>query len=250
MPLRMGLFKAHFNSYHHNTSLLFQFILSEFILSYREAKVIHRYMLTLKSDGKEISSPDLDELRASINNLAGLTKEYMRIFSWNIDNGILAKLKNYCALLVQYADPADNSVIALHRYADKVWLLCLQNIDILHLLNSETSLLPAKKLEKVTLSLALKKMSLCFRHLARLIPLIIKQFKDDENVVFFLLNNKEALDELYGKGFFQKLCKKMYPLGGIAELGQLLEQKYFIRGFTNLIPKIKAKIAELETVLA
>lgn len=225
----------HVNAYHHNNSLLFQFILTEFIESFEEIQQLDA-LCNRNVDTASSSSEEKKRLtQLALIRLVGSTRDYMRIFSWNFGDGILAKLKTYCALFLQNASSDEKEVIALQHYADKLWQACMQAIDSLH---DDAD-------QRTALLAALDKASTAVHRFSKLIARIIPQFRDDENVVFCLLRYREQLDKLYGGRFVAKLLGRMYSKG-LQEAQNFLSHRYAERGFESLLPIIAEKIAEIE----
>ena len=219
-----GLPARNFIAYHQNDSLLFQFILSEFLEVFLETQAL----------AKKLHSQE--EILRVLTKLVGSSQD-MRLFSWNHLSGQLAKLKNYCSLFLQNADSHEKEPIALQYNADKAWIYCLEALDLIHQTSPDhTASLTA--IEKACSSL---------QRFARLIVRLLPQFRDDENVIFFVLRHHEKFDALYGSKFINRLFYRMYPKGP-KEAGFFLTQKYLHRGFDNLLPLVASKISELESV--
>ena len=72
----------------------------------------------------------------------------------------------------------------------------------------------------------------------------METFKEDENVLFFILRHKTQLEEAFGEKFVELLFKKMHR-DGSAGIEKLLLKQYSKRGFDTLLPVIKAKMAQL-----
>lgn len=249
MPSQITLPHVHFNTYHHSNSLLIQFIINEYLQAYREVKAIHRQAAALKPDNSRsrVKRPaaDYHAITQSIIMLSGSTQHYMRLFSWNADAGILGKLKNYCAFFSHNTDYEDKTLLAMHRHADKAWILCMQSMDIIGAMHEAAPKASAAHQEE--LYTILEKINACMRNFARLISEVCLQFSDDENVVFFILRHHEQLDAVIGPGYVSKLLRKMYPKG-IQEAARFLIKRYTGRGFANLLPAISSKISELSPV--
>lgn len=227
-------------TYHHNNSLLFQFILIEFIEAYGDIQrldvLCNRKPTALSDSHPNLHNPDTrKQIEGILHKLTGTTRDYMRLFSWNFGDGLLAKLKNNCGLFIHNAVGGEKELIALLHYADKIWLGCLQASDAL----SE----PTPDL--TTFLAAVEKASSSMQRFAKQMARIAMQFREDENVLFCILRYKESLDKLYGQRFVTKLFCRMYPKG-LREVQQFLSQRYAARGFDNVMPAIAVKIAELE----
>lgn len=196
-----------------------------------------------------ISNKHFEQLKSSISKLVGSSQDYMRIFSWTIEDGILTKLKKNCGFFAQNSLNDDKNTHILHRYANNTWILCLRCLDIIRAIEHDALdvLSRAKPVEYYSnvLFQTLEKMTFSLQRLSRILIRLLMNFKDDENVIFFLLRYKEQLDELYGPDSVIKLLQQMFPKG-LQQAGHFLLKKYADRGFDNLLPLIKAKISELE----
>jgi hypothetical protein len=67
--------------------------------------------------------------------------------------------------------------------------------------------------------------------------------KENENLIFFLLKHKEAIDECMRKEYLHSLLLKLHP-SGLFELCEKLCDNYHHRGFYFLIPEIKLLMAQ------
>lgn len=240
MTHHTGIAARHVNSYHHSNSLLFQFILLEFLEAYNEIRQLDAIRCGNDSPMRASESccrqdPPHHLVSLALTKLVGSPKDYMRLFSWNFSEGLLAKLRSYCALFLQNADVNEKELIAIQHYTDKIWQACMQATDIVH----ETPQ------DRPILMLALDKASGAMQRLAKLIARLIHQFRDDENVIFYVLRHHEVFDKLYGHRFMHKLIHKIYPKG-LNEVRVFLVKKYQERGFDNLLPVIDTTIKEIE----
>ncbi len=226
-----------------NKSLLFQFILSEFIDSYREILIIHQIQTELKSGFSQIQ---LEHLKSSMMKLAGSSKTYMRLFAWNHEDGILARLKNHCLYLREafsfQSKKESHTLFKMQNYINKAFINCLQSLDALHLTDKiEISEKQIQNLHKL-----LNQIISPMRKFSKLAASVMQKFRNDENVLFFMLRHKSDLDRLYGSQFVFKLINRMYKKG-IDEFSDFLLDRYKKRGFHHLIPGICNYIAELKS---
>lgn len=230
----------HRNTRIQSKGLLFQFILSEFITSYSEVLTIHQLFPSVE---QMLNSETISALKANLIKLAGSPRKYSRLFSWNQEDGILSRLKNYCADFSLQGEKDDRIISKMQSYINQAFLSCIQGVDAIQLLeNIDRSEQNIKKLYKI-LSKFIKEMRL----FSKLTAEIMRQFSGDENVVFFMLRHQPELDRLYGSRFVFKLINKMYPKG-IAQASDFLLNQYKQRGFDHLIPTIQKKISELEEI--
>jgi len=230
-----------------NESLLFQFILSDSVLAFREMAQIKELNKALQSEDHD-SAKIFDAIINHIATLSGSSKEEQRFFSWNLDSGVLTKLKNHCTLFCQSADEKDKELILLDRYANRSWLLCLQCLDILRAMKS-AGIPPSKGQSRhfaqySILYATLEKFISQMNRLARLIMRLFVKFKDEENVIFFLVRSHQDFDELFGPQFVLESLRKMFR-GGLKEVEHFLITRYDSRGFENIVPLIQSKIKEI-----
>lgn len=241
MTLYTGITARHINSYHVNNSLLFQFILSEFIEAFSEVKKLDKLCsrsdapLSLNSAEGIPSELDFEKIKASLKTLVGSTKDYMRIFSWNFSEGVLAKLKTYCSLLLEHSFGSEKDFIAFQHYSEKVWQGCLQAIDALE----------EVPLDRAAMLASIDKASSAMHRFAKQLTRLVLQFRDDENVIFFLFRHHATLDSLYGNRFTLKLLNKLFSKG-MKEAQHFLIAKYSERGFNAIESSIRTLAAEIE----
>lgn len=238
----------YFNPYYASNHLLFQFILSEFILAFSEMQLINNVIKKTELEWplKNKDPRFYPALLQYISKLAGSTQHYMRLLSWN-DDGFLTKLKNYCALLYHHDNThnRDHEILQMYQESSQAWLLSLRILDVIRAVSQQPPI--ANPHEKRMLIPSLKKLHCSFQRFSRLVVHAVMPFHHNENVIFFILRHKEEFDSLYTPGFTKEWIQKMFPTGGIKEAGQFLLQRYTSRGFDNLIPTINTKIAELES---
>lgn len=229
----------------HNNGLLFQFILVQFIEAYTDIQSLetlcHRKPAPLVLEKNVKSTPkdffNSQQVGAILTKLAGTPRQSIHHVSWNYHEGLLAKLKTNCALLLNQADANEKELIALQHYAEKTWAGCVAAVDSFRDLHKDK--------EKEHFIQHIDKTSQAMSRFAKLIARIPHIFRDNENVLFCILCYKESLDRLYGPRFVAKLLTKMHP-GGFSQLQAFITKKYSERGFHHLIPAIISKITELE----
>ncbi|MEI8365950.1 MAG: hypothetical protein WCF65_05990 [Parachlamydiaceae bacterium] len=241
MTAYAGVPTRHVNTYHCNNSLIFQFVLSEFIESFSTIQQLNSYCCNPNSAslGDAISFSTAishrQEIGTCLTKLLGSSNGHIHLFSWNFSEGILSKLKTYCALLLQNSDNDEKELIALQHYAEKIWLGCLQIGEALN----------STPFEAGPLTAAVEKASSSMIRFSKLIARLISQFRDDENVIFYVVRNHKILDKLYGNRFVFKLLGRLYTKG-MHEVQHVLSVKYSARGFDDLLPAIRSHIAEIE----
>lgn len=238
----VGITKHRFHPFFHNNSLLLQFILTEFFQASSEVRFISQLSESLEFGTYlcKTLEEDMDALIERLHNLAGCG-EILYQLPWSMNRGILVKLKDYSDLLVHNANE-NEAFNHIHNYFHKVWLKCRQALDLLQSSNLVEGSL-ADTFKKI--AVIIETINQSIRSAAKLIAQMIFEFRNDENVLFFLLRHHVQLQELYGREFLFKLFTKMYPKGMDAA-EEFIVKKYRKRGFNDLIPVIKKGITELK----
>lgn len=216
------------NSFHHTDSLLFQFILSE---------VFKGFSILIKIEKMRGTAQKPEAFANSMRQLAGAGIGLQRYFPWNPEEGVFSRLKAYVDYLAEKwsSDPDAKVIHDLQKCVHHLWSASMDTLAVLEATGMEE--FPAKfdkaqafaqKLKK-----ALTKALICF--------------KDDENVVFFILRHHAAFSAIYGIDSTHKLLDKMYS-GGVAEAKMFLQKTYAKRQFCHLAPVINTFFNHLESV--
>lgn len=216
--------------YSQERHLLFQFILTELMITCDKVRQMNQFSKEKNEEGKE-------KIIGNLTELVGPAQGQMRLFSWPQD-GSLAKLKHYCALLCQACDVHDVQFIQLHEEAHQAWRLSVQLFD---LLKPSLPVFKAKKNPSATT--ILRRLSRSIEKLGKKVVRIIQDFRHDENVIYFMLRHHQQLDSLYGENFVARLFKKFFPQKNKG-VGEFLIQRYTERGFSHLIPVIQEELRE------
>ena len=158
----------------------------------------------------------------------------MRLFLWN-DDGIMAKLKNYCALfMLHFQDDPNCPTNKMHREAHKGWLFALEALDTAQRKSVNLSYLEQLATKLITV----------LRQIADFAEKVIDRFKNNENVLFFLVRHSKELDAVIGKPYVSPIFHKIF-VNGIQEAQESIIQKYAKRGFSHLAPLIHVKCQNL-----
>ncbi len=221
-------------AYHLDRSLLFQFILAEMIKAHQEAAL-------LSWRKKKLTPSDIQLLIHPIIRLCGIQQEYMRIFAWNSSEGILAKLKKYCAYFAEMGPSGNKQLTTLQRLASSAWLTGMQCADHLRQLKEKEKY---SESETTQLSKNLTRLKTTIHKLGKETIRAIREFNQNENVIFYILRHAEQFDIAFGSGFVKKLIEDLYS-EGLSEALQLLKNRYTLRGFDHLIPHISNCITAL-----
>jgi len=237
--MSFGLATLHWNK-DTSKSLLFQFILSEFITSYREVLAIQQLASNLKTESN-INLKLIASLKSCLVKLAGSARSYKPHHSWNQEDGILFRLKNYCAHFSIQEEKNNSASLNMYLHINQAFLSCIQGLDAICLLEEiDGSVQNIQMLSKI-LTRIIKQMG----RFSKLTTSVMRKFNKDENIVYFMLRHQSELDSLYGSQFVFKLINRMYPKG-IEGASNFLFIQYKKRGFDHLIPRLQKKISELK----
>lgn len=106
--------------------------------------------------------------------------------------------------------------------------------NVLTLLNKK------KKISKLQFARELKKIYFAFEPL-------IELCKENENLIFFLLKNRETIDSLMDNGHLYAFLLKIHS-GDLEVLGEKMCDQYHQRGFFSQIPEFKILLTQLPHV--
>ncbi len=248
MAALQGLSKHYFNTYFHNNSILFQFILKEFISVATERQVLEKLVEEINAkitQNAKLSDQQLEILGEQLAKLSGTSYDHLWQLPWHLNGGILVKLKNYSYLYVRNSQKDDKAFTDIHDQTYKAWVNCKQTLDLVkdylfyHWRTQEA-------LDIINICAHLQKICDNIDQLSKLMERALLKFRGDENVLFFLLRHRAQMEVVYGPQFIQKLLLKMHPKG-IGDLEVFLCKRYSQRGFEHLLPVISEKMAAFNT---
>ena len=142
-------------------------------------------------------------------------------YDWSATTGFLNKAQEHSVLLKE----AFLDVPRLVKNYEKVFVKEL------------TSLAKRKKKTHEYVVQSLKKI------ITALEPLL-EIGKNNENLIHFLLKNKEAIDALMNSGYLREFLSRIHPCE-LEALGEKLCDQYHQRGFFSQIPEFKILLTEL-----
>ncbi|CRX38479.1 hypothetical protein [Estrella lausannensis] len=219
-------------AYHKEDGLVFQFILSEWLLAEKTSFLLlcHIDKLLEKPSSKKI----YQDMEACLKQLSGIGHDFIRFISPG-DDGILKKLSHFTAILARDILEDHAAERILRRSANQAWGFAIEMESLVQNLQKGPRASTPENVEQIKrqgekIALELKKMG-------RTIPGLFAKFAKDENVLFFLVRHKKDFDKFQGAGFVKRLLIKTYPKG-IAEAEEYLIYRYKKRGFDDLIPAI------------
>ncbi len=229
---------ANRKSFHKDVGLVIQFILFELLLSVNETNEILAQLKKAPRNKTQVAKSVKSILESMIRLSGSHNYDTMRLFSRNFSQGILIKLKNYCAFYVEKVGGTDNYMM---EAAERSWIYSLQALDIIHQLHHQGA---PKPQEFIALKGIIEKMSHCISSLARQISEVLILYRQNENIIYFILRFHSQLDSIYGEKFCQRLLDKMYPKGKNS-IEYYICRRYSQRGFHNQIPHIKRYLSQI-----
>jgi hypothetical protein len=142
-------------------------------------------------------------------------------YDWSAVTGYLNKAQEHSLLLKKSFPDHAKLVKAFERELFKIVALLAKR----------------KKVSKEQLSQALRKIYLAFEPLT-------ETCRENENLVFFLLKNREAIDALIHEGYLKGFLLRIHPCD-LETLGEKMCDQYHQRGFFSQISEFKILLAEL-----
>jgi hypothetical protein len=73
---------------------------------------------------------------------------------------------------------------------------------------------------------------------------LLETCKENENLIYFLLKNRQTIDELMQKGYLRNFLISVHPYG-LEILGEKMCDQYHQRGFISQIPELKILMTDL-----
>jgi hypothetical protein len=223
-------------SYHQQRHLLVQFLLTELLRAHTQASTIKTLFQTYQN-----AAPleMLEPIIAHITQLVGSTHKYMRLFD-SSDYGLLTKIKHHVNLLYQHAGLAQKEELLMHRELNHAVMITLKLLDVAKQARFD------QEIDFILLEESIEKVVRSLKRFSRLTVKTIRLFRRDENVLFFLLKQQQALNTLFGEHFVAKVFKKMFT-HGLPEGERFILKRYRDRGFEYLLPVIHSRFTELAT---
>lgn len=243
--------KTDLNIYGQSESLLFQFILAEFLITYKEIQKIEKIYSAIELElirnhlHANVDHPFysiLDILPQLIGNPMIVNHE--QSFQWTYNKGSLSKLRHFAYLFsLKRSDYPE--VVNMNVCVSKAFHSALQLKEVI--LNIQHKLSDYQIPDYITFYQLTDKLIDNMRLTSRLIIKILIHKKEDENILHFLLQNQEAFDEVYKTSFVLRILKKMYPKG-MKHAKDLVVEKYVRRGFLSLLEPISEQFTKLESL--
>ena len=219
-----------FHAYHADNAILIQFIISEFVQITPLIHKIHAFFPQPRESSSTPTNHEVPLLVQSTRQLIGLLPHREHPSFPYGTTGPLTKLKSYCEQFARNSLHRHPSHLALHKAACQTWLAAIHGMELLNAWQVElrdvvnpSAIFPLKR--------SFDKLKIRFNQLTRSLPRVIRDYRQNENVLLCLLRKKEALSDIYGSEFLYTHFK--WPLQA-QELAQWVIQRYRGRGFEAL----------------
>lgn len=231
--------------YHQNNGLLFQFVLEEFLAVIPAVSAIGTAYQRLEAAlVRRRPNQEVERLAGQIlDSIASLTGSALvsnHSYPWTPSKGSLGKLKHYIHLFAAPVPEVEELTDSLKGAVSNAYHAAMQARDVLWQLGQRPMVLR----EASELFRLLNNLIEASRRIEELVPSLLIHFRDDENVVYFLIRRAEAFDDLHEELYVCNLLSKMYD-GGLDEAAEFIRDRYRERGFTRLTTQIDEKIDAL-----
>lgn len=223
----------HFKAYYEDQSLLVQFVLTEFVNAHHLTTQMQPLM-DHYCESETHSELTLSQLNRLGGQLVGCFSNHKQFSFSRWSQGSLSKLKEYSEKLSIQTQNQNVQFTNLQMITRQAWINGVHNLELLTSLQeffpkTERHLVLRAKFKK-----AFKNLTSSFSRIARQIPLIVRQYWQNENVVLCLLRHHAPLMTIYGNTHLYKKFKWPSKI----TLKEHLDRRYLERGFVTLIPII------------
>lgn len=223
----------HFNAYYHHNAVLIQFVITEFIETYELTHKI-RQLANQACQSAETLKEASHLLYQFTYELLGIRSDPDRLSNSRWMKGPLTKLKLYCEQFTYNTQYQNKSSLAVCTNVYQAWIIALHTLELLNLLEqSSHTTIPGSLL--LELKRILRRLDQRMRHVTKQIPRLLNAYRDNENVIYFLLKKRRQLSEIYGEETINKAFKDLFNKNSFSEL---IIQRYSRRGFEHLLPTI------------
>ncbi len=214
-----------------DNGLLFQFMLTEVLKTLQ----IGQQLLNLTRDIEKLSSPStLNSVNYHLHSLTGYRSN--TVDSQEHQNpGILVRLKEACLFMSERIEDIPLSYKQIYAVIDKAWFCGLQLQSLLHV---------EKQPDNETLIYWISTLWKRINRIALMFTEKVIEFKDNENVLFFLARYPELSRQLFYTEKAKRILRKHFP-NGISGLEKIVLEKYRERGFEHMLPHIQKMFATL-----
>lgn len=230
-------------------SLLFQFILNEFLDTFNESKKIEKLYRAIENSVIKNRlfgqiNDYLNELLHALTVLLGSTLVSEEPVTWRKELGSLSKLHEYCYLFSNTHNFNERFAENLNACISQAYHGCLQSREaltsmVLHQNRGYQADDSGEIPNYAHLYKLLDQLLDSLQRASRIILQLILCCKDDENILFFILKNNMRFLNVYPAFSLEKLFSRIFPRG-LKEAKSFLINRYAERGFKDLIEEISS----------
>lgn len=221
----------HFNAYYQDNFLLIQFIVNEFLYAHQLANTIsqisHQFLSAPYHSAQilELLSQKISELMGNLS-----PHEHFPFSQWI--KSPLTQLKDHSKQFSCNTHHQNKSHVLFHLKVHQMWLTAIHLLELIRYFQEPLQNKNQKNSHFLLIKRTFQTFTHSFNQVIRLLPLVVRSYIDNENVVYCLLRKREQLNAIYGQTFMSKLLKK--PLAP-EKLLQLLLTRYQARGYDKFL---------------
>lgn len=226
-----------------NLSVSFQFVLKEFIATFKILEELENFYNNTSQCPVEINGSPT-RFSQCLVKLIGHEYGNENILSWGYFQGHLRSLHLYSASIARKPNTATRRIVILANHTGKALQIAQELQQTTKLLwsipikaNKEVSYNKFKKL--------LYRLTMLKAPITKAVKNVLIKDINDENILFFMLRRKNDFESIYGKGSVNQIIETIFP-NGIEECQLFLVGKYKKRGFGELKDLINQKIKALQ----
>ncbi len=214
-----------------DNGLLFQFMLTEVLKTLQ----IGQLLLNLTRNLEELSSQNtLTSVNFHLYSLTGYRSNTTDSQEYQ-NPGILVRLKEACLFMSERIEDIPLSYKQIYAAIDKAWFCSLQLQSLLHV---------EKRPDKEALIYWIATLWKRINKIALMFTEKVIEFRDNENVLFFLARHPELSRQLFYTEKAKRIIRKHFPTG-ISGFEKIVLEKYRERGFEHMLPHIQKMFAAL-----
>lgn len=212
-----------------NQSVAFQLILHEFLHIKNEILEIHYLSQKLKI---KFSPSDTLEMMRHVTALSGPILEKTMPLPWDAQEGSLRKFQTHIKYFNLNFNERRGPLPAEYEIIDKMVSDCKNLLFITHDWKKQHISEPEKG-EFETLLKLIKKNEERLKKLEKSTLDVLSKFKEDENVILFLMRNIKQFEQMFGMTFLESELQNFFP-EGTEEIENFLIKAFSKRGFFTL----------------
>lgn len=214
--------------------LIAQFIIDQLMRIQRLLFATQEAAVRYQGVRAQVNSKGRQFILSVLLKLARESTVKLPVQSWSYQETILSQMKRYVMVAQKHKGNkiAGDPLLSFQHYIES---LEQQSLNLMHaLLKGNESFSYQDALARMVTT-----VNSCMHHCSAW----IKQFTEDENLLLYMLRNKNEISTLFGRDCFDDLVCKTFGTPG--EIGEFLMTRYSKRGFDNFIPTFRKLLASL-----